>query len=396
MYNYYTVFNDERIDSYIEGHLRYIVKNILEVAPNPDAIVLTGGFGRGEGSVLREGAVVKPLNDYDFVIFAPTRFDIPEVLSRLTSQLAREIGIDFVDIGFMSTHQLDSLPPTIFNYDLKYGSNVIYGNKDILNTIPAYSPKDIPLWEGQRLLFNRMAGILGGFSVDRFHRELTGTETQYMNNQVLKALLACGDALILLQGEYNHLYQVRQETFNCIFKKGIYPFLTEEDFRLINSAYANKLTPTVSKKNVKVYFLEALPIFKKVFIEFSSKYLNCGGLDIYRFVNAYASFRSDRNLSLSEKGFKFLSALKMNDILIYRQIWQTVVLSLMDQIYVFLPLILFSMPSYDRAERLLAMGEGIASFISMEEFQKFRNKKYDERWELLRKHGFSMWEKYCH
>ena len=93
------------------------------------------------------------------------------------------------------------------------------------------------------MLFNRTAGILGGFSLEHFHRDLTSAETQYMTNQVNKALTACGDALILLQKGYHHLYQRRQEICQETFRNHKYDFLDAASFELMGNAYTEKLSP---------------------------------------------------------------------------------------------------------------------------------------------------------
>ena len=96
------------------------------------------------------------------------------------------------------------MKPTIANYDLKYGSKVIYG-KNYLEKIPSFKPEDIPIWEGIRLLLNRMAEALEHFSIDN-----PSDETVFWCDKII---LACQDALLLTIGRYTPSYRERNKIF---------------------------------------------------------------------------------------------------------------------------------------------------------------------------------------
>lgn len=64
----YTVYKDEKVDVKVEADLNHIVTKVISSWNSIQSIILVGGFGRGEGSVLVQNGVIKPLNDYDLVI----------------------------------------------------------------------------------------------------------------------------------------------------------------------------------------------------------------------------------------------------------------------------------------------------------------------------------------
>jgi len=219
---HFTIHRDKRIDSVIQSQLDLICKAIATKLP-VESIILTGGFGRGEGSVIIEGDKVIPLNDYDLVVVVENFRFVDRILKfkalrQLSEKLAEKVGIDFVDIYVLSVADIKSLAPTIFNYELRYGSTVIYGN-NVLKDLPATSPKEIPLWEGTRLLYNRMLGLLWGFSTEYLSKMPTKKKREFLISQCVKAALACCESLLLLAGEYNYSCQKRREIFNKNYKR---------------------------------------------------------------------------------------------------------------------------------------------------------------------------------
>lgn len=170
--------------------------------------ILTGSFGRGEGSVRKTDTGVQPVNDYDFVVVPEeqNKTDLKSTLASKANKLAEKLSIDFVDVMIVDQSELSSLDPSIFNYDLRYGSVVVHGDPDILSKIPTFSPGDIPLYEAIILLSNRMAGVLGGLVSEKSNR--------YLWNQIQKLRLAWADSLLLTQAIYCSSY--REKTERCI------------------------------------------------------------------------------------------------------------------------------------------------------------------------------------
>jgi len=391
----YTIYPYEWVDARIKENLHLIIDAIRKNVYELTAIILVGGFGRGEGSVKIHNGLVKPLNDYDLVVVSSDSTK-SQVLSKLSKKLAKEIGIDFVDLGLISPDVFTSLPPTIFNYDLKYGSQVIYGNADILDRLPNYSPEDIPLWEGIRLLFNRTAGILSGFSLEHFHRDLTSAETQYMTNQVNKALTACGDALILLQKRYHYLYQRRQEIIREIFRSHRYEFLDAASFELIDNAYTEKLFPSdCNPKKPITSLLEMLPLFKKVFLKYAEQYLESKISILNECAERYLKYHSKKHILRIAKNFKDRFSLKKyTNCRLWPVLWRTTMVHGQHVTYIVLPLVLFCMPYYEKNLSLLKLAQSLLACIEVSVIPD--SEVYEEQWEIVRQSSVKWWEFYCH
>ncbi len=77
----YTVHNDPHINAFIQGQLDTIVREIHDLlGPHLDAVLLCGGFGRGEGGVDLSSGNIRVVNDYDLTILLKAPFvHVPRV-----------------------------------------------------------------------------------------------------------------------------------------------------------------------------------------------------------------------------------------------------------------------------------------------------------------------------
>ena len=180
----------------------------------PKSIILSGSFGRGEATAFEENGKLKFLSDCEITImpyrYIFSRSKIDEFESKFYERTGLKVGIWGATHSFyLITPFLNKkMKPTMENYDLKYGSQVIYG-KDYFWRIPNFKPEDIPLWEGIRLLFNRMAESLEYFSLANPKDEMVFWTD--------KIVLACQDALLITLGKYQHSYRKRNELFQNLF-----------------------------------------------------------------------------------------------------------------------------------------------------------------------------------
>lgn len=215
---HFTVHKDSRIDQKIDRDLGRIRDFILPRIPGVSAMVLVGGFGRGEGSVLLPSGPglqdddIRLLNDYDIVLI--TTADVSnQSLKDLARVLAGDIGIRAIDLLTIPVWSLSRLAPSIFNYDLKYGGYVFWGEQNVLEAIPSWKPSDVFLMEGKVLLFNRLVCLLEGFSTDFLNHRAGDQELFFLATQSAKAALALCDSLLLLSGRYQYRYIEKCEQF---------------------------------------------------------------------------------------------------------------------------------------------------------------------------------------
>lgn len=181
---------------------------------HPKSIILAGSFGRGETTVIEENGKLKFLSDCEVILIPYKWIFNRRKLEKFEQDFYKRTGLKVEIWGFTPTLYLflpffkQKIKPTIANYDLKYGSKVIYG-KDYLEKIPNFKPEDIPFWEGIRLILNRMAEALEHFSLNPSEDMLFWTD---------KIVLACQDGLLLLLKEYTPSYRERNERFIKVSK----------------------------------------------------------------------------------------------------------------------------------------------------------------------------------
>ena len=88
---------DEKIAKRINGDLSIIQQIILENFNDVESIILAGGFGRGEGSVLIHKEEVQPINDYDLYVI--TKFDNQKnIINKVRKLISSIIKIRQVDL----------------------------------------------------------------------------------------------------------------------------------------------------------------------------------------------------------------------------------------------------------------------------------------------------------
>lgn len=214
----FTVKDDEASRGKIIADMKTIAQCIIPRVSDiarPVALVLVGGFGRGEGSLMfRDGKPV-PVNDYDFIVVVETvslfvKRRLRRLLRRLSVELEREIHIA-VDLDLRDANDLRRTPGTVAWYEVQCGHKIIWGEKGVFDAMPRIDSGNIDLWDGGFLLFNRSSGLLmakkrlldGGPKDER--------ERIHFQIQLSKAAQAWGDCLLIMEGRYDLSYLRRME-----------------------------------------------------------------------------------------------------------------------------------------------------------------------------------------
>ena len=209
----YTVYNDQRVDDTVNHDLKLIVERVISALP-VRSIILGGGFGRSEGSVLINEHGIHPVNDYDLFLIVPD--DVETDMRPLGKKLSRELGIRLIDLIPLRHSDLNTLPASQIFYDLKYGGQVLWG-ENTLELIPQYKEGFVLPESGKTLLLNRLICALEAFSENFEKRAMTKPEIFFLVNQTGKVISACVEALLIKKSIYHHSYITRQKIFDRQF-----------------------------------------------------------------------------------------------------------------------------------------------------------------------------------
>jgi hypothetical protein len=243
----FTALDDPVVDQVVEGHMRRIVSAIT-TQMQPDSIILRGSFGRGEGSVMLEGGQLRFLSDYeiDVATFSPFHRSL---FARLTSNLSEELGMDagvrWTRPDCLVRDRIGPIPlgspaPSISLYELRYGSQVLYG-EDFLSAGPGIDPACIPLSSAIQLLLNRMAESLH-YMPTAGHPVANGVQAYHWIN---KTVLACAESLLVLWKQYHYSYRERGRRFAALApaKLGFMPKRCSDLQEFVARATEFKLRP---------------------------------------------------------------------------------------------------------------------------------------------------------
>ncbi len=285
----YTVNADEQqrtmINAKVKADLALITARVSELlGKRLYALLLCGGFGRGEGSVVVDGADVHIVNDYDFtvVLNARNRFhylklyrEIHAPLEKLAGELARELDIKQVDLSPKPRHYFKGREGLkIENYEVKMGHVLLYGDRDPTVDMPAWQAADIPLFEGTWLFRNRGTGLLLAALYFMTGGEVPASKKENFVIEGTKAGLAIGDAILLLNRQYHHLYHKRGGILNAL-DMSVIPGGQAVRTRY-REALAQKLDPDFSRyaqRDLRKWWFEVRADFERFFRFYEQKRL---------------------------------------------------------------------------------------------------------------------------
>ncbi len=205
----------------LEAHLAQICDRVLievkKLIPGPklEAVILGGGYGRGQGGVLKTDRGDAPYNDLEFYVFMRGSRLLNERVFRtrletLGEQLSPRAGLH-VEFKIDSLPRFRRSPVSMFSYDLVSGHHILYAaTGGLTGCVHHLDFTRIPLHEATRLLMNRCTGLL--LARERLDREpFTGDDGDFVGRNLAKLHLGLGDAVLTAFGCYHWNCVTRHE-----------------------------------------------------------------------------------------------------------------------------------------------------------------------------------------
>lgn len=215
-----------------DRHLAALRDAIDALDPDPrKTVVLAGSFGRGEGMLLENGGAPRPLNDYDVLVFSATPV-AAAAIADTRRRLAQELALPYVDLSWFPGEWAEDPEPSLFRFDLRYGSRVLAGDAAFLDRLPQRAENDIAPGELRRLLCNRAAGMLLALTP-------YGTR-EFLWIQVMKIGVAVADHYLCTWGGYHPRYAIRRRRFAAL---GRAAGLDEAVLAAVDTCFAFRVRP---------------------------------------------------------------------------------------------------------------------------------------------------------
>lgn len=274
----YSVKGSAAFDAKIDAHMERIADAAYasKFSRHWKAVVLLGGYGRGEGSpMIGADGKEHPFNDYDLIVVTDSLDPLlKKELKRLEEELSKELNLP-VDLYPYLKGRLPKCEFSLLNYEMKYGHKVIRGDEQILDAMPDYPHGRIPLSEGTRLLMNRGKLLLDIKRRLAQPEPLTREERQKFLKFMFKADLAFGDCALLLRGAYDISYTVKKERISTVDLTGL------DEPRGMANAYIRAVEfkertdfQPLESANVHLRLDETIRRYEQVFLWYERRRLN--------------------------------------------------------------------------------------------------------------------------
>jgi hypothetical protein len=292
----YTILDEPDADQAVQDVLDLVVKEILSLmGKHLQAIVLMGGYGRGEGGVYKKNGRYRLINDLDLAVFVRGNVKkIKKVYNIKLKETAKILqpqcnGIKQIDIDITSPWRHRLAPNLVNYYEIKNGHQVVYGNINLDSIMPHLTETKLPVFDGTIYFYSRGSGLLLPLLY-----EMTDSldNEKYRENfqiEIQKACQAMGDSLLLMHRKYHFSYKERLRRFEILAeRKNIIPeHLIEKLLPLYRWGVANKLQPELVQwtkiEEMRARLKEVCQLFSAFFLWFESKRLNKAVFDWYEY-----------------------------------------------------------------------------------------------------------------
>ena len=196
------------LNSELENYFSIIIEELKFLKPS--SIIVYGSYGRNEGAWIVKKSKLLPYNDFDIIVISEKNLS-EKHLKKLSNNIQSKINIKWIDLKLIKRQEVKEIyKKTIFNYDFKFGSTVIYGDKNILNSINIKSSDKIDINDLEVLFNTRLWTFYGSYEK---LVNLNSEDSMFFKYQMAKAILASVDSFLVRNNIYHHKYEKKVQLF---------------------------------------------------------------------------------------------------------------------------------------------------------------------------------------
>ena len=230
----YTTDGPAGAEARIERDQTIVAEAVRRALPGDElvAVVLAGGYGRGEGGYRVCDGDYLPYNDYDYFVVVnggrSAERRIARQLGIVAHELEEQVGVE-VDFALLRASRLRRLEFTLMYAELQHGHRITCGRDDALRHMRPMPIDRVPLSEFTRLMLNRGSLLLMNQQQLSAGGPKTADELEQFSRYLDKALLACADARLAATGRYDPSYTVKRRRLESLRWSGSQDFLRRYD-----------------------------------------------------------------------------------------------------------------------------------------------------------------------
>lgn len=177
------------------------------IAPRSyEAVVLIGGYGRGEGGVERTASGERLHNNLDVLVVttADAGPDLKALLDRALAPVRSALGIG-VDVGTIAARSLRRAPCLVMWLDMRLGHKTLLGDAGLVPSLTRFRHDRLIAWDVDALVTNRAALlVLNRLLFARGEVDEGARRTIVKHAQ--KAIVGYGDGLLHALARYDGSY----------------------------------------------------------------------------------------------------------------------------------------------------------------------------------------------
>lgn len=181
------------------------LRDIFTNSPSaPDAVYLTGSYGRQEGVIKKQNNKISLYNDLDLLVVNWSVTD--SEVKHIKEQLKEKFSINWVDIDLVGPEFFHKIKSTCYSVDLKTCSTQIFGAKDFreVMTVQSHAIADMDI---RKLYHTRGWCVIGVFGTNFYNRDLNTEDAEFFRYQLVKLIFAGVDIFLITKQSYVSNYR---------------------------------------------------------------------------------------------------------------------------------------------------------------------------------------------
>ncbi len=203
---------ERRIGAMVTRVANLVKHNIA--ADDYRSLLLLGGYGRGEGGVIRQNGEELPHNNIDFLLVTTPRAALRRAalkrrLDELLAPVAREESLG-IDTGVICDVELRFAPARVIWFDLRWGHQTVLGDAGFIPSLRPLTAQGIEIDDVHNLLVNRASLLVINDAIMQ-RGTPSGRDAEFVVKHLMKAIIGHGDALLFARGRYHASYAEKQK-----------------------------------------------------------------------------------------------------------------------------------------------------------------------------------------